>query len=760
MSKSRDGLLDTVLFELGTEELPPASLPSLWADLRRSVVQGLIDAGLIDSGPQLEKLPKFYAARRLALKIPEVRLETKPVTEIRRGPALKASFDKQDNPTKALMGFARSCGADEKQIESWRTGKDCLKTEKGVWVTFRLNKPARPVQKVLPEIMRQAVADISLDVRMRWGQGEEEFTRPVRWVVLLYGKEIVPGDLMGLEFGRKSCGHRFLTSDPIAIDEADSYEDQLHENSVLVSQSKRDEVLAKEVKRKKDTLQGEYGESVSVARHSEIRAHGGAAQEHYGSGPWYNPVWEKNLAAIEWPQPIVGRFDERFLLLPEKVVETVLEDQQQCLPVRKSRGGHLTPYFIAVASLPDKAERIRAGYERVVRARLQDAEFYLQRDQQRCLEDRVVDLERVVFHRKLGSLADRTRRIEALTGFIAKEIGVDEDIAKRAAHLCKADLGTDMVQAFPHLQGVMGAHYARANNEDESVCRAIEMHYWHRPPSGQSYVTPAFSGPGWALIVADRLDLLLGIFAVGETPSGSRDPLGVRRAAYDLVYLTLHYGRSQDRNAPPMRNVFMESSAIDIDIDKWLKQAAEGYPVSLGALRAVGDVRNYIADRLRSDVALHGHARDETEAVLAVQWHSPQEVYRRREAVHNFRGTQAGAALVEANKRIRNILRKSEAPDGELDRELLREPAEQALAERVAVLRPQVEKLCQERQYQQAMEQLATLAEPVAQFFDDVLVMAEEPEIRHNRLRLLRDVRELFLTIADLSRLQGAAKAA
>ena len=759
MSKSRDVLLDTVLFELGTEELPPASLPSLWADLKRSAVQGLVDAGLIDSGPQLEKLPKFYAARRLALKIPEVRSETKPDTEIRRGPALKASFDKQDNPTKALMGFARSCGADEKQIESWRTGKDCLKTEKGVWVTFRLNKPARPVQNVLPEIMRQAVADISLDVRMRWGQGGEEFTRPVRWVVLLYGKEIVPGDLMGLEFGRESCGHRFLTSDPIAIDEADSYEDQLHENSVLVSQSKRDEVLAEGVKRKKDTLRGEYGESVGVAQHSEIRAYGGAAQEYYGSGPWYNPVWEKNLAAIEWPQPIVGRFDERFLLLPEKVVETVLEDQQQCLPVRKSRGGHLTPYFIAVAGLPDKAKRIRAGYERVVQARLQDAEFYLQRDQQRCLKDRVVDLERVVFHRKLGSLADRTRRIEALAGFIAKEIGVDEDIAKRAAYLCKADLGTDMVQAFPHLQGVMGAYYARANGEDELVCSAIETHYWHHPPPEQPSPLPSFSGPGWALIVADRLDLLVGIFAAGETPSGSRDPLGVRRAAYDLVYLTFFYGWSQDRNASPGK-VFMESGDVDIDINKWIKQAAEGYPVSLDAVRAVGDVRNYIADRLRSDVALHGHARDETEAVLAVLWNSPQEVYWRRDAVRNFRGTQAGLALVEANKRIRNILRKSEAPDGDLDPELLREPAEQALAERVAALRPQVEKLCRERQYRQAMEQLATLAEPVAKFFDDVLVMAEEPEIRHNRLRLLRDVRELFLTIADLSRLQGAAKAA
>lgn len=712
----------TVLFELGTEELPPALLRFLWRDLCRSAVQRLADAGLVDSSLRPESLPRLYAARRLALEISNVRSETKSETEIRRGPALKVAFDGQGEPTKALLGFARSCGADDEQVGKWRAGEDCLKTNKGEWVVFEQIKLARAVQEVLPEIMRQAVADVLLDVHMRWGAGEDEFARPVRWVVLLYGDEVVSGSLMGLESGRESRGHRFLSSGPAVIDSAESYRDRLQENGVRVSPRERSDVFIEQKQEIEQRLHQECGANIAVVLREE--------------------AVEKILSSAEWPQVVVGSFDKRFLKLPQAVVETVLEDQQQCFPVEKRNGRRmLVPYFVAVANLPDKSGRIRIGCERVVQARLQDAEFYLRQDRQRSLESRVTDLKRVVFHRKLGTMADRSWRIEKLALWIADKVGADPDITKRAAQLCKADLGTDMVQSFPNLQGVMGEYYAHLDGEEEPVCRAIREHYW--PPQGA--IPKPSDEVGLALALADRFDMLYGVFAADEVPTGTRDPLGIRRAAHGG--LSLIWNRS------------------DLDIRELIERAADGYPEFENAKAVIPVVADYMTERLRGFATSNNHPKDEIEAVLAVGWHHPPEMLARLNALHSFRQNIAGAPLklVEANKRIRNILRKTAAPAGDLDPELLREPAEQALAERIAELRPDVQELCQKKEFQayyEALERLAALAEPVAKFFDDVLVMAEEPEMRHNRLRLLRDVRELFLTIADLSRLQGAPKEA
>ena len=752
---------DTVLFELGTEELPPSSLESFWRDLCQSALRGLAEAGLIDPEHRklhLQRTPKLCTARRLALEIPDVRAETSPKEETRCGPAFKSAFDEQGQPTKALLGFARSCGVDEEQIKRWRAGADCERTEKGVWVKFTRVSPSRPVEEALPEIFRKAVAEISLDVRMRWGAGDDEFARPVRWIVLMYGGKVVLGSLMGLPFGQQSRVHRALGPRKIRIREAKSYCEQLKKESeqseeeseqseegyVLVQVTDRFEKHDKEIKEK---LREECGTQFGISHNVAIR--------------------NKNIASTEWLQAVVGSFDERFLELPEEVVETVLEDQLQCFSVRKlggmppdpyfitishpdldvrDRHGQLAPYFVAIADLPKQSDRIRPGYERVVQARLQDAEFYLRQDRQRGLEERVPDLKRVVFHRKLGTLANRAKRIEVLAGFVAEQIGVDKDLTKRAARLCKVDLTTDMVQAFPNLQGVVGAHYAQAEGEDEEVCVAIGRQYCRRLPLGQvtQPLQETKSRPWVALALADRLDMLVGFFAVGEVPTGAGDPLGVRRAANETVYLMWNGGHWKDPNM------------LKINVNSLLERAAGSYPESLSVSEALPLVRNYLTDRLRSIAA--NSAPDAVEAVLTVPWRNPSSVFDRLKAVQHFRQTTAGAALAESNKRIRNILRKTEAPARELDQDLLREPAEHALAKRVADLRPKVEKLCQERQYELAMKQLATLAEPVAKFFDDVLVMAEEKKIRHNRLRLLRDVRELFLTIADLSRLQGPAK--
>ena len=716
----------TVLFELGTEELPPLSLGSFWESLWQAVHDRLYAAGLLEEAEDVSGADHLFTARRLVLYFRNVRPEIPEASEIRRGPAFKSAFDEQGQPTKALLGFARSCGAEKQQIEHWRAGEDCLKTDKGTWVIFEQSKPARPVQDVLPEIMRQAVADVPLDVRMRWGTGEEAFVRPVRWVVLLYGDKVVSGSLMGLPFGQKSRGHRVLGSRVINIRAAENYSAELKKNHVLVEAGARVNSLRRQWDQSVERLRQECGEEVDATLPAPV-------------------ITDRILSSVENPLAVQGSFDKSFLNLPAEVVATVLEDQQGFFSVRNKRA-RLLPYFVAFANLPenvlpDTVKRIRAGYERVVQARLQDAAFYLEKDQRRKLEGRIPDMEDVIFHRKLGTMADRSRRIEKLALWIADKVGADLEITKRAAQLCKADLGTDMVQSFPNLQGVMGEYYAHLDGEEEPVCRAIREHYW--PPQGA--IPKPSDEVGLALALADRFDMLYGVFATDEVPTGTRDPLGIRRAAHGG--LSLIWNRS------------------DLDIRELIERAADGYPEFENAKVVIPVVADYMTERLRGFANSNNHPKDETEAVLAVGWHYPPEMFARLNALHSFRQNIAGVALklVESNKRIRNILRKTAAPAGDLDPELLREPAEKALAERVAELRPGVQELCQKKEfpaYYEALERLAALADPVAKFFDDVLVMAEEPEMRHNRLRLLRDVRELFLTIADLSRLQGAPKAA
>jgi len=719
---------DTVLFELGTEELPPLSLEAFWESLWQAVHDKLYAAGLLEEERDVRDAERLFTARRLALFFSDVRSKTLPRTETRRGPAFKSAFDEQGQPTKALLGFASSCGAEKQQVERWRAGKDCLKTDKGTWVIFEKISPARRARDVLPEIVRQAVADVPLDVHMRWGIGEEEFTRPVRWAVLLYKDKVVPGSLMGLPFGQESYGHRALGSKVISIQKAKNYREELKKNHVLVRAGDRVQSMRQQWDHIVDQLQQECGEDVDTTLPASV-------------------IVDRALSSVENPHAVRGSFDSSFLSspvnLPAEVVKTVLEDQQGFFSVRNTQA-RLLPYFVAIANVPsnasrDTVKRISAGYERVVRARLQDAAFYWRKDQQRKLGDRLLDMEKVIFHRKLGTLAGRVRRIEKLAVWVAKEIGTDHGAVKRAAQLCKADLGTDMVQSFSDLQGVMGEAYADLDGEDERVCRAIREHYLPLPEGG-----PVPSNRiGLALALADRLDMLYGAFAVDEAPTGARDPLGIRRAAHGGLILI--WSRS------------------DLDIRELIERAADGYPEFENAKVIIPAVMDYMTERLRGFAIRQKYSKDEVEAILAVGWHNPPEMFDRLNALHSFRQTPAGVVLAEANKRILNILRKTEAPAGKPDPQFLREAAEQALDKRISELRPGVQELCRKKEFQayyEALEQLATLAEPVAKFFDDVLVMAEEPEIRHNRLRLLRDVRELFLTIADLSRLQGAAKAA
>ena len=691
----------TVLFELGTEELPPHSLETLKESLADGVVAELEDVNLSFD----PAVVAYASSRRLALRIPKVAARTDERAEIRKGPSVAAAFGPEGEPTRALLGFAEGCQADLKQVQRWKDGKDLLKSKKGEWIRFEQVTEPRRCQDVLPDIFDRVLAGLPLTKRMRWGARETSFLRPARWVVLLYGSEPVEGEVMDLACGVVTRGHRFLGEKYLELTDADAYEATLRTRGrVLVAARARREEASRQI------TDFEAGAGVSVVRPDAL--------------------FEEVCASAEHPVAVAGRFDEEFLDLPEEVVRAVLEDQQKYFATR-TPDGMLSRHFLSIANLPDVNGDIGAGCERVVRSRLQDAAFYLERDQSRSFESRVEDLGRVVFHRKLGTLLERVQRIEGLASHVARKVDADVAVVARAARLCKADLGTDIVQSFPKLQGVMGARYARTEGESDAVCQAISDHY--RPRHADDELPETL--PGQALALADRLDMLTGVFSVGEAPTGTRDPFGVRRAAYGILRLTVERG-------------------LDLDLEDCLAQAAEGYPSLLQASESPRAVLDYLADRMRGYGLERGQSRDAIEAVLAVGFMRPLDAFRRVRAIEGFRGRPQAQVLVATHKRIRNILREAEASDESVDPKLLVEPTERALASQLGITRAEVLRHCAARHYEEALDALAGVAEPVSAFFDAVLVMAEEGKIRHNRLRLLWELQELFLRIADFSHLQ------
>ena len=692
----------TVLFELGTEELPPRFLETLKGSLAERVAAGLESTGL----PFSQDVTTYASSRRLALQIPGVAAQTAGSTEMRKGPSVERAFDAKGMSTPALLGFARGCQAGPEQMERWKAGEDRLKTDKGEWLRFAEVVAPCDCRELLPGIFSRALEGMTLAKRMRWGTAETSFLRPVRWVVLLYGDEVVAGEIMKVACGAVSRGHRFLGEKRVEFSEADTYEETLRARGhVLVGASARRRQALEQIEGFETRLE------VAAIRPEALL--------------------DEVCASAEFPVAVAGRFDEVFLQLPEEVVRAVLEDQQQHFATR-TPDGRLSRHFFAIANLPDVKGNIRLGCERVVHSRLQDAAFYLERDQLQPFDSRVEGLERVVFHRKLGTLLERVRRIERLAGHVAQDVGADVKIIQRAAHLCKADLGTDIVQSFPKLQGIMGAHYARLAGEGDEVCQAIAGHY--RPRHADDTLPETL--PGQVLALADRLDMLAGVFSIGEVPTGARDPLGVRRAAYGILRLTVE-------------------CELDLDLDSCLKQAMAGYPASLQGDDVPRAVLEYLADRMRGYGVEQGHSRDTIEAVLAVGSARLLDVFRRMRELENFRTRAQAKVLVATHKRIRNILRETDAGDEAVEPDLLVEPAERALADRLGALREAVLKNCAAGRHAEALDALAGLAEPVSAFFDAVLVMAEDQKIRHNRLRLLGGLQSLFLKIADFSRLQG-----
>ena len=684
-----------LLFELGTEELPPRTLLTLSTALTAGVLKG-IDAAGIPHG----KVHGFATPRRLAVRVQKL-ADHQPDRQVeRRGPPLKNAFDAQGAPTQAAMAFAKNCGVAVGDLAE-------LKTDKGAWLVFSGTEHGAATASLLGDIINQAVAGLPIAKRMRWGARSAEFVRPVHAVVLLYGEAVIPVQVLGLESGRVTFGHRFHAPKPITLKSPTGYESRLRRAKVVADFSSRREI---------------------------IRAGVNLAAAAGGSGARAlieDALLDEVTALVEWPVPIAGRFEERFLSLPREVVIATVQDHQRYFAV-EGADGQLSGWFVTVSNIESRdPSKVREGNERVVRPRLSDAAFFWEQDRKISLEAHAARLAGMTFQSRLGTYADKTRRITALARLIGGRIGAGADVV-RAAELAKADLMTAMVGEFPELQGTMGRYYAQAQGEPEELARAIEEHYRPRYAGDSLPATKT----GQAVALADKLDTLVGIFAIEQRPTGAKDPFGLRRAALGLLRILLE-------------------KRLDLDLFELLGEAAAAQPVQRDGV--VDEVYDFIADRLRGSLLEEaGTAAEMLDAVFANRPRSPLDAVTRLQALKEFLLLPEAGILAAINKRIANILKKTSlSPDAAVNADVLTEDAERQLHKVLTELRVPVQDATAQRRYAESLKALVALRAPVDDFFERIMVMDEDAGKRNNRLALLRDVQRLLGGVADLSRLPG-----
>ncbi len=690
---------DDLLFELGTEELPPTSLKALSEALATLLYRALQDAGLTTAASPGYRA--YATPRRLAVYVPGILRRQPNRIDERRGPALSAAFAADGRPTPAAIGFARSCGVEPNQLER-------LETDKGAWLVYRQKQVGKLANGLIPDLVSDAVKNLPVAKRMRWADLDVEFVRPVHWVVLLHGSAIVRCDVLSVRTGRQTYGHRFHCPKALAIAAPHDYAKVLLKRGHVVADFEARKAMIRKA-------------ATSLAR----RRRGVAVIDE--------ALLDEVTALVEWPEPLLGSFDKDFLELPPEPLISTMRDNQKCFHVTDSKGA-LLPYFITVANIKSKdARQVREGNERVIRARFADAQFFWETDRKTALGQRVDGLRDVVFHDRLGSVHEKVERVRKLARLVAQEMAMDAALADRAAELAKADLLSGMVGEFPGLQGVMGHYYALHDGEQAEVARAIEEHYLPRHAGDRLPAT----GAGKAVAIADRLDTLVGIFAVGESPTGDKDPFGLRRAALGVVRI-------------------MIEGELDLSLTTLLEAAWRNYPVALQKTGLVGDVYDFMMERLRAYYVDAGVSADVYEAVLACRPARPADFDQRVRAVMAFRALPEAESLTAANKRIRNILRQGGNADWDhVSTELLQEQSEKKLAQQVGSLAQALTPLFDAGEYTEAMQRLAALRPQVDEFFDNVMVMVDEEAVRDNRLALLNSLSMLFLRVADLSKLQS-----
>jgi len=725
----------SLLLEIGTEELPPRDLNKLGEAFAARVAEGLAAAGVVGAdagdgdGAATVEYHAFATPRRLAVLLPAVAARAPSRIVERRGPAVQAAFDAAGHPTRAALGFAKSCGVGVAQLAR-------ITTDKGECLAHRRREPGAALAAIVTDCLSSATRQLPVAKRMRWGAGEAEFARPAHWLVALHGKRVVAATVLGLKAGRQTRGHRFHgAGKPISLAAAEDYAKRLESDGrVIADFARRRAAIARQLAR--------------LATAAGARA------------PADDALLDEVAGLVEWPQAVAGEFERRFLKLPTEALVECMRAHQKFFPLTAAGAGargRLLPGFIAVSNLTVKpGARVRAGYERVLRARLADAEFFWRSDLQTPLPARVDDLRGVRFHHRLGTLRDKTQRIATTAARIATAFAagagdgagagagagdVTVAAARRAAELCKADLTCAMVGEFPALQGVIGRHLARAAGESAAVAEAIEQHY--RPRfAGDALPTTA---PAQCVALADRLDSLLGLFACGDAPSGDKDPFALRRAALGVIRILVE-------------------RQLDLDVYALLTLSAASFS-GAGEVQpdaaAVMRVFDFILDRLPAHYQPLGFSALEVAAVLACRPRRPLDFDRRLRALARFFKARRAAAesLAAANKRIAGILTKSagEAGDGAaaaIDASLFRHPAEAELARQLALRGARAGDAFAAADYAAGLRELSLLRRPIDAFFDAVMVLDKDAKLRANRLALLAQIRALFLGVADISVMQ------
>ena len=682
------------LVEIGTEELPPKALKTLATSFADNVEAELNQAGLT-----FDKIEWFAAPRRLAVKVLNLATQ-QPSKEIeKRGPAVSAAFDAEGKPTKAAEGWARGCGITVEQAER-------IATDKGEWLVHRAKIEGQPTKNLLNDIVANALAKLPIPKPMRWADKTVQFIRPVHTVTMLLGDELIEGEILGVASARTIRGHRFLGEKEFEIQHADQYPQLLREKGSVVADfnERKAEILAKS--------------------QAKATALGGVADIE-------ESLLEEVTSLVEYPNVLAAKFEERFLAVPAEALVYTMKGDQKYFPIY-DKDGKLLPHFIFVSNInPEDPTAIIEGNEKVVRPRLTDAEFFFKTDLKQKLVDRLPRLETVLFQQQLGTLKDKTDRIEQLAGEIAKQIGADEAKAKRAGLLSKCDLMTNMVFEFTDTQGVMGMHYARHDGEDEEVAVALNEQYMPRFAGDELPKSLVAS----AVALADKFDTLTGIFGIGQAPKGSADPFALRRAALGALRIIV------EKNLP-------------LDLEDLVKKSAALFGDKLTNQNVVADVVDFMLGRFRAWYQDEGITVDVIQAVLARRPTHPADFDARVRAVSHFRTLDSAEALAAANKRVSNILAKADAAIGEINLTACVEPAEKALAEAVLALRTEVQPLIAQGDYTAVLDKLANLRAPVDSFFDNVMVNAEDPVLRQNRLAILNTLQDLFLQVADISVLQ------
>lgn len=696
--------MSTILFELGCEELPPKSLKPLRDALQASVTEQLNEAEI-----GFDSIKAFAAPRRLAIRIEGISDKQPDRSEQKRGPAIKAAFDSDGNPTRAAMGFAKGLGIDASELIT-------INTDKGDYVGYEQIIQGQATTELLPTIFQTALDNLPIAKRMRSGASRNEFVRPVQWAVLMQDSAVIDATIQGHQTGKQTRGHRFHSPDYHEITHANDYEQLLDDLKVVADFDKRQTLIKNQVK----TLADEVNADPIVPQ----------------------DLLDEVTALVDFPIALRANFEARFLQVPqEALISTMQADQKYfCLT---DKAGKLQPYFIFITNIESKdPNQIIEGNEKVVRPRLADAEFFFLQDQKQPLFALTESLKTRVFQDKLGTIWEKSERIAKLAAFIAtlmqqqgRDINVDETV--RAAILSKADLASSLVGEYPELQGIAGTYYARLNDEPEAVAASLQEQY-----------LPKFSGDvlpqtpiGICLALADRLDTLVGIFAIDQAPTGSKDPFSLRRSAIGILRILIE-------------------KQLPINLVALVEQAIKGYSTSEGSkIAKMGDtftqVMAFLNSRYRAMYTEQGVSVDTIQAVQAINPHMPLDFDQRIRAVQTFSELPQAEELADSNKRVANILAKSEVSVADtVDEALLSEPAEQTLYQAVQQAQTAVKPLLETADYTQVLQTLVSLDAPLTQFFADVMVNSEDAALKNNRLALLKQVRALFLTVADISELQ------